>query len=76
MTLTPAYGRDYKTGKEAKESFHANKDWLTSFYQGEQLVNAAQLPEGSNHVLRFGGLRKTVAVKVTIPKTPKCVAGG
>lgn len=65
MTLTPAYGRDYKTGKEAKEAFLGGKDWLTPFFQGEQLINMEQLPPGSSHVLRFGGSRKTIAVKVT-----------
>ena len=27
-SVIPAYGRDYKTGKEAKEAFFANKDFI------------------------------------------------
>jgi hypothetical protein len=30
MTLTPAYGRDYKSGKAAKEDFLAGKDFVVA----------------------------------------------
>jgi hypothetical protein len=28
MTVTPAYGRDYKTAKAAKADWKAGKDWI------------------------------------------------
>jgi len=30
MTLTPAYGRDYKSGKAAKADFYDNKDFIVA----------------------------------------------
>lgn len=66
MELTPAYGRDFKTGKEAKADFLANRDWLTPFFQGEKPVNMEQLSPGSSHVLRFCGNRKVTEVKVPV----------
>ena len=30
ITLTPAYGRDFKNGKEAEANFRAGKDWVVA----------------------------------------------
>lgn len=64
MTLIPAYGRDYKTGKAAKDSFLKGDDWRTGFLQRDQLINIDQLPKGSTQVLRFCQERKVTSVRV------------
>ena len=65
MTLTPAYGRDYKTAKEAKEAFKGGKDWIiqdmSSPYDGKP-ANASDL-KGTTVKLRFSNLRKVAVVK-------------
>ncbi len=68
MELTPAYGRDYKTGKAAKEAFEANLDFLTAELN-PRLINREQIPTGTAVVLRFKGMRNTTLVKVTAAKT-------
>lgn len=67
MTVTPAYGRDYKTAKAAREDWAAGKDFLvsdiTSRYDGKP-INKPQADEaGLTVTLRFCNLTKTCAVK-------------
>ena len=66
MTLTPAYGRDYKSAKEALEDFHADKDFIIadigSRWCGKP-VNRQQLTPGT-HTLRYARMTKAVAVVV------------
>jgi len=68
ITLTPAYGRDYKTAQEALKDYNAGKDFtLNSFgdrWDG-RLINKEQiisLELQSPVVLRFNGLRNTCSV--------------
>ena len=67
--LLPAYGRDYKTAKEAKEAFLAGKDWIISSimhpYSGKP-VNLPQIKEDgvTSVMLRFCGQRKVTNVKI------------
>jgi hypothetical protein len=66
MTLTPAYGRDYKTAKAAKADFEANKDFILNEYGSPwdgKPVNKEQIPAGSNIQLRYAGLRKVTGVR-------------
>lgn len=48
MTLTPAYGREYKAKKEIEADLKANKDFIL---QPEgQYINYEQLPFGFHQV--------------------------
>ncbi len=65
ITLTPAYGRDYKSAKEAVADYDDGKDFI---------INAVGLPAkpinksqcesaGFKVTLRYGNLRKTCSTK-------------
>jgi len=60
MTLTPAYGRDYRTAKDALADYNAGKDFIindiTSRWDGKP-VNKKQL-NGDAVMLRFNDARK------------------
>lgn len=66
MTLTPAYGRDYKTAKAAKADFNDNKDFVVAdlFSGGGRYANKQDLPKGTRVTLRFDGMRKVAVVTV------------
>ena len=68
FTLTPAYGRDYKTQADAEDCFNSNRDWILrdirSPWDGKP-INKEQCCIGSTVVLRFSADRKTTTVKVT-----------
>ena len=60
-SLTPAYGRDYKTAKEAKEAFNAGKDFIGCNFQ---LVNKEQLTRPCTVNIRFAKQAKIAQVKL------------
>jgi len=61
MTVTPAYGRDYKTAKAAKADWHAGKDFLVADlfnpYDGKPCNK--QDCKGESIIIRFDSMRKT-----------------
>ncbi len=66
MTLTPAYGRDYKTADAAKTSWYKNDGWIvadiSSRWSGKP-VNRSQLLESGEDVtvmLLYDDLKKVV----------------
>ena len=63
LTLQPAYGRDYKSAKAAKEDWNANKDFIIATfahpYSGKP-TNKSQTPEGA--WIRYDRDRKIVEV--------------
>ena len=65
ITLTPAYGRDYKTAKAAKADYAAGKDFVIAQfghpYDGKP-ANKADMA-GTPVTLRFDNLRKTTTTK-------------
>ena len=69
LTLTPAYGRDYKTMKAARASFLSGEDWtindFSSPWDGKP-VNVSQLRADAvrDVKLRFCGLRKVAGVSL------------
>lgn len=69
--LTPAYGRDYKSAKEAKKDFLDNKDFIlrdaSSRWDGKP-INGEQI-ENEEVTLRFSQLRK--GCKATYKKKGK-----
>lgn len=67
--LLPAYGRDYKTAKDAKASFLANQDWIISSVQHpycDKPINLSQIQSDKvkQVILRFDNQRKITAVKI------------
>lgn len=48
MTLTPAYGRDYKSKKEIEADLKANKDFILQ--PDGCYINYEQLPSGFHQV--------------------------
>ena len=64
MTVTPAYGRDYKSKREIVEDLAAGKDFIetqTGRYIGIEELRGLGLKEV---VVRYGKLRKTTLVKL------------
>jgi hypothetical protein len=67
MTLTPAYGRDYRTKRDALSDFAAGKDFILADYSSPwdgKPVSRQDLPAGSTVNLRFDKLRKVAVAKV------------
>ena len=71
MTLTPAYGRDYKSGKAALADFNANRDFIINDIMDKddgRYVNKEQLIGIKAQVfIRFKQLRNVIVVK--LPKS-------
>lgn len=64
MTLTPSYGRDYKSAKEVEADFRAGKDFTIASvgpYMGKQC--SIRDLKGQMVTLRYAKLTKAVVVK-------------
>lgn len=64
LTVTPAYGRDYKTAKAAKADWAANKDFIIADIMNRwdgKPINRPQA-QGYRVTIRFCGLRKTTCI--------------
>ena len=44
MTVSGAYGRDYKSGKAMKADWEANKDFTLRSLEGSGYINKEQVP--------------------------------
>lgn len=69
MTLTPAYGRDYKSKAAVQADFDADKDFIIAdvFHQySGKPVNKSGLKEAGEHLvmIRFDKNRKIAPFKV------------
>lgn len=64
-SLTPAYGRDYKTAKEVKEAFDSGKDFVGDYNLGFRLCNKEAFKPGDTVNLRYKKDRSVVPYKVT-----------
>jgi hypothetical protein len=65
MTLTPAYGRDYKTQASVLADFNANKDFiLRHLLERDRPINKEQIPPGTRIQLRYSKLTKVVGYTV------------
>ena len=67
LTLTPAYGRDYKSAMAAKLDLAANKDFIiadrSNYWCGKPINLSQMRADGYARVcIRYAGLRKTVSV--------------
>ena len=66
ITLTPAYGRDYKSKAQIIADLEAGKDFILSQYGSPydgKPVNKAQLMDQRQVNVRYSGLRKVAVVK-------------
>lgn len=64
MTLSPAYGRDYKTKAEVLVAYHENMDFiLHSFDAPSTYINKEQVPAGTVCNIRYAAMRKICVVK-------------
>jgi hypothetical protein len=66
MTLVPAYGRDYKSGKEVKAAWEEGKDFrIASFGPDDgKYVNKNDAPRGATLKIRFKRLQNICVIKV------------
>ena len=58
-TITPAYGRDYKSQKAFIADFNANKDFNIETPFQSILINKEQIEPGTKLQGRFSSMRKT-----------------
>lgn len=66
FTLTPAYGRDYKSKAQVLADFNADKDFIDqSFNSSGRYINKAQVPVGATVQFRYAKLAKVAVVKVS-----------
>lgn len=61
-TLTPAYGRDYKSIKAVKEDFDANKDFILQ--PDGCYINKEQIAPGTVVNIRYKKLTMIAPIKV------------
>ena len=69
MTLTPAYGRDYKSKKDVLSDWNSNKDFIVSDffdkYDGKPINLSDAKHAGIREVMiRYSGLRKIAVIKI------------
>lgn len=60
-TLTPAYGRDYKSKKEVEADWNAEKDFLLQ--PENAYVNKQQFSSGVKVCIRYSRITKVTVVK-------------
>ena len=66
MTVTPAYGRDYKSAVAAKAAWNSGKDFIiqdiTSRWDGKPINQQDAAGAGLKIMIRYNGLRNIVNV--------------
>lgn len=71
MTLTPAYGRTYKSQTEVLADLQEGKDFYARSVFGEGYVNILQLRDGL-YTVRYGkNLSKAMGIRVSGGKVTK-----
>jgi hypothetical protein len=63
VTLSPAYGRDYKSAKEVKAALTEGKDFMANHFTGSAYCSLRDLADGE-HSVRYKRLTQVVIVKV------------
>jgi len=66
VTVSPAYGRDYKSQKEVKEAWESGKDFVVqSMFNGGYINKQGALEQGVSTVnIRYKKMSNVVVVKV------------
>jgi hypothetical protein len=65
-TLSPAYGRDYKSKKEVEEAFREGKDFLFESLSGGHCGSYCSIrdfAEGVRVNIRYGKMRKVAVLE-------------
>jgi hypothetical protein len=66
MILTPAYGRDYKSAKEVKADWEANKDFVIADISSPddgRMINKQDAPKGTYNI-RYKKLTQICVITV------------
>lgn len=65
VTVTPAYGRDYKSAKAALADWMANKDFRIATYGPDdgRYINREQVPSSWKVNIRYSNLTKVVTAR-------------
>lgn len=65
ITLTPAYGRDYKSAKAVKADYDAGKDFIVNAvmcpWDGKYINKSQVIEAGYKVTFRYGNLRKVTS---------------
>ena len=70
MTLTPAYGRDYRSQKEVLAAFYAGRDFLLQqMLDPVRPINIDQIPVGTHVQFRYGQMTKVLGHQVKKKQT-------
>lgn len=64
MTIAPAFGRDYKSAKEATEAFNAGKDFMLMSMEGSGYISKRDIPVGTVVSIRYKKLTQQTIVTV------------
>lgn len=67
ITLTPAYGRDYRSGKEVREAFNSGRDFVVASVSSPWCgcyVNKPQLSSGDTVTIYFNRKTKFVVIDI------------
>lgn len=64
QTVTPAYGRDYRSKAEAIAAFESGADFVLQSYNGSGYVSRADFAPGATANIRYSQLRKVAVYKV------------
>lgn len=64
-TLSPSYGRDYKSKKQLLEDFNNNKDFVNNTPTGTNYINKEDIINSgvTTVTIRYGKLTKVTVVK-------------
>lgn len=73
QTVTPAYGRDYKSAASIAVDLQAGKDFNLQTFNGSGYVSLADFAVGAVINVRYQQNRKVTPFKVTGPGTVKQV---
>jgi len=63
VTLTPAYGRDYKSKAAALRDFEGGKDFM--FQPHGKYCSIRDFPKGTEVKIRYGKVRKCLVTKIS-----------
>ncbi len=66
LTVTPAYGRDYKTKKEALEAWEQGKDFeiASGLFSGGTYINKEDAKPGMTINIRYKNATQVAVVKI------------
>lgn len=67
LTLTPAYGRDFKSAREAQQSFMSGQDWqIATVFGGNagRYCSVRDFADGVSVELRYAKQTKSTVIKV------------